>query len=105
MKKLVSLLTVLLALSSLAFAGGAKQDAAAGGSASGQAKYIFVFIGDGTSIPQRNAAELYLASKASPRDLENATNRAAGKFPAGSGVAVFCSPLDPRARISPLRRS
>lgn len=30
--------------------------------ASGTAKYVFLFIGDGTGIPQRNAAELYLAS-------------------------------------------
>ncbi len=30
--------------------------------ASGTAKYVFLFIGDGTGFPQRNAAELYLAA-------------------------------------------
>jgi len=30
--------------------------------ATGQAKYVFVFIGDGMAVAQRNAAELYLAA-------------------------------------------
>ncbi|MDR1623114.1 MAG: alkaline phosphatase [Synergistaceae bacterium] len=54
-----------------------------------RAKYIFMFIGDGTSIPQRNAAELYLASQSSPKDLELAVLRAENKFPRGNGVTDF----------------
>ncbi len=38
------------------------QAAAMAGSASAMAKYVFVFIGDGMGIAQRNAAELYLAN-------------------------------------------
>ncbi|MFP3041098.1 alkaline phosphatase [Treponema primitia] len=96
MKKLVSFVAVLLAISTLTFASGGGEKAPAGAStggaaavAAGPAKYIFVFIGDGTSIPQRNAAELYLASINASVDLGNATNRAAGKFPSGNGVADF----------------
>jgi alkaline phosphatase len=59
------------------------------GAAADGAKYIFVFIGDGTSIPQRNAAELYLASRSAPKDLENAVLREENKFPRGNGVADF----------------
>lgn len=55
----------------------------------GTAKYIFVFIGDGTSIPQRNAAELYLAGRESQPNLDNAVLRAEGQFPADNGVADF----------------
>ncbi|MDR1378488.1 MAG: alkaline phosphatase [Synergistaceae bacterium] len=57
--------------------------------ADNRAKYIFVFIGDGTSIPQRNAAELYLASQSNPKDLGLAVLRAENKFPQGNGVADF----------------
>jgi alkaline phosphatase len=77
---------VLAALLCSAAAIGAEDTAQ---SASGKAKYIFVFIGDGTSISQRNAAELYLASLDSPRDIENAVKRASGGFPSGNGVADF----------------
>ncbi|MDR0764588.1 MAG: alkaline phosphatase [Synergistaceae bacterium] len=59
------------------------------GAAENRAKYIFVFIGDGTSIPQRNAAELYLASRNNPKDLELAILRAENKFPRGNGVTDF----------------
>jgi len=62
--------------------------------AGGIAKYIFVFIGDGTSIPQRNAAEFYLADKNSPENLDNAVKRAEGKFPAGTGVTDFTPAID-----------
>jgi alkaline phosphatase len=60
-----------------------------GAAAENRAKYIFVLIGDGTSIPQRNAAELYLASRNSPKDLELAVLRAENKFPQDNGVADF----------------
>jgi alkaline phosphatase len=33
---------------------------------SGQAKYVFVFIGDGVGVAQRTAAELYLATTQNP---------------------------------------
>ncbi|MDR2865265.1 MAG: alkaline phosphatase [Spirochaetaceae bacterium] len=89
MKKNVLFWMVLLTASSLLFTVCTKQEAAETAAATGQAKYIFVFIGDGTSIPQRNAAELYLASKGHPLNLENATQRAAGNFPAENGVADF----------------
>ncbi|GHT85862.1 alkaline phosphatase [Spirochaetia bacterium] len=89
MKKLVSLAAVLLAVSSMVFAKANAETSAQNRAVTGTAKYIFVFIGDGTSIPQRNAAELYLASINSPVDLGNATNRAAGGFPSGNGVADF----------------
>lgn len=55
----------------------------------GRAKYIFLFIGDGTSIPQRNAAELYLASKAASKDIEPSVRRAESKIPVGTGIADF----------------
>ncbi|MDR0758539.1 MAG: alkaline phosphatase [Treponema sp.] len=90
MKKRVSVLVMFLAVTAGVFATGVKQQADTGKQdVVGKAKYIFVFIGDGTSIPQRNAAELYLASKTSPKDLENASLRAAGKFPSGNGVTDF----------------
>jgi alkaline phosphatase len=90
MKKRLSVLVMLLAVTVSAFASGARQQAIdEKQGVIGKAKYIFVFIGDGTSIPQRNAAELYLASQNSPKDLENATLRAAGKFPSGNGVTDF----------------
>jgi alkaline phosphatase len=60
-----------------------------GTGAENRAKYIFVFIGDGTSIPQRNAAELYLASQNNPKDMELAVLRAEKKFPQGNGVTDF----------------
>jgi len=63
--------------------------AGVGAAADKKAKYIFVFIGDGTSIPQRNAAELFLASQNNPKDLENALLREEKKFPSGNGVADF----------------
>jgi alkaline phosphatase len=92
MKRFISVLVVLLTLSSLVFASGAGQPSGVGsqGTVAGNpAKYIFVFIGDGTSIPQRNAAELYLASQSNPKDLGNAVLRAENKFPQGNGVADF----------------
>ena len=60
-----------------------------GAAAEKKAKYIFIFIGDGTSIPQRNAAELFLASQNSSKDLELAVLRAENKFPQGNGVTDF----------------
>ena len=90
MKKRISVF-VLLFVSALAFAGGGTDSGSGANTAAvkGRAKYIFVFIGDGTSIPQRNAAEMYLASKNSPRDYENAVLRAGGKFPQNNGVGDF----------------
>ena len=53
------------------------------------AKYIFLFIGDGMSIPQRGAAELYLTGLNSPKDLMLALLREQGKFHRDNGVADF----------------
>ena len=60
-----------------------------GSAADGKAKYIFLFIGDGTSIPQRTAAEFFLASENNPMDLELALMRERGEFPRGNGVTDF----------------
>jgi alkaline phosphatase len=95
MKKRLSVLMVLFTISALAFANGGRQEASAGGQdVAGKAKYIFVIIGDGTSIPQRTAAELYLASKNSPKNLETAVARAGGKFPSGNGVTDFTPSIE-----------
>jgi len=77
------LLTAFFALLTVLFSAGV------GTAAEGRAKYIFLFIGDGMSIPQRNAAELFLTSQNSPRDLELALLRAGNKFPGGNGVTDF----------------
>ncbi|MDR0563150.1 MAG: alkaline phosphatase [Spirochaetaceae bacterium] len=91
MKKRLSVVLILaLFVSTLVFASPNKDLGGPGGSAfTGKAKYIFVFIGDGTSITQRTAAELYLANKNNPQDLKIAVDRASGKFPAGNGVTDF----------------
>ena len=54
-----------------------------------QVKYVFLFIGDGTSIPQRNLAEFFLASKNNPKNMELLVGRAEGKIPLGLGIAEF----------------
>ena len=57
-----------------------------GAAAENGAKYIFLFIGDGMSVPQRTAAELYLTGLNSPKDLEPALLRERGEFPRDNGV-------------------
>jgi alkaline phosphatase len=52
-------------------------------------KYVFIFIGDGTSFPQKNAAELYKASAASPKDFEPAVLRAQNKISRNTGITTF----------------
>lgn len=54
-----------------------------------RAKYVFLFIGDGTSVPQRNTAEFFLASKNSPKEVEAMAQRAQGKIGLGDGIADF----------------
>ncbi len=58
-RALVSVL--LVAMATLCFAEGQSEGAAGAGTyASGGAKYVFVFIGDGMGMPQISAAEAYL---------------------------------------------
>ena len=47
-----------------------------------QAKYVMVFIGDGMSIAQRNAAELYLGISKDPNARPEATKLVMNTFPA-----------------------
>ncbi|GAK51756.1 alkaline phosphatase [Candidatus Moduliflexus flocculans] len=47
-----------------------------------QAKYVMVFIGDGMSIAQRNAAELYLGNTKDPNARPEATKLVMNTFPA-----------------------
>ena len=54
-----------------------------------QPKYVFVFIGDGTSFPQRNAAEFYRANLASPKNTEPAILRAQNKISKDTGITTF----------------
>ncbi len=54
-----------------------------------QPKYVFVFIGDGTSFPQRNAAEFYQASRAAAPDVEPAILRAQKKISKDTGITTF----------------
>lgn len=50
-------------------------------------KYVFVFIGDGTSIPQRTSAEYYRANQAQPRDWTPQILRAQGKMSKNTGIS------------------
>ncbi len=52
-------------------------------------KYVFVFIGDGTSFPQRNAAEFYRASKDATPDVEPAILRAQKVISKDTGITTF----------------
>lgn len=52
-------------------------------------KYVFLFIGDGTSIPQRNTTEFFLASKNNPKEVDAMVQRAQGKIGLGDGIADF----------------
>lgn len=47
-----------------------------------KAKYLFVFIGDGMAVAQRNAAELYMASTKSPNARPEETKLVMNSFPA-----------------------
>ncbi len=47
-----------------------------------QAKYVFLFIGDGMAVAQRNAAELYLAATAGTGDRPEDTTLLMNTFPA-----------------------
>ncbi|MBF9017722.1 MULTISPECIES: alkaline phosphatase [unclassified Oceanispirochaeta] len=63
LKKGLSLILILLT-GALAFAGGQKEGVQkAAEQAAGQAKYVFLFIGDGMAMPQVSAAEAYLSAK------------------------------------------
>ncbi len=50
--------------------------------ASGNAKYIFLFIGDGMGVAQRNAAELYKATVSNPDARPEETELLMNTFPA-----------------------
>ncbi|MCD8139521.1 MAG: alkaline phosphatase [Planctomycetaceae bacterium] len=54
----------------------------------GQPKYVFLFIGDGTSFPQRNAAEFFRASQEAPNPQDEIL-RAQGKISKNTGVTTF----------------
>lgn len=54
-----------------------------------QPKYVFVFIGDGTSFPQRNAAEFYKANQKASKATEPAVLRAQKKISLDTGIADF----------------
>lgn len=54
-----------------------------------KAKYVFLFIGDGTSFPQRNVTEYYLASQKADKTLEPQVARAEGKIAVTDGIADF----------------
>ncbi len=69
--------------------GGAYTAPALAADAKGAPKYVFVFIGDGTSFPQRNAAEFYKASRHAKQDLGPATLRAQGKISKSTGITDF----------------
>jgi alkaline phosphatase len=93
--KRISVLVLLLTVPILAFASGKGQTESGGRSGTaGQAKYIFLFIGDGTSITQRTAAELYLANRKNPQNLQTYMDRTTGKFPSGNGVTDFTPAIE-----------
>jgi len=52
-------------------------------------KYIFLFIGDGTSFPQRMSAEYYKANLGSPRVADGLLGRNAKKISLDTGIATF----------------
>lgn len=52
-------------------------------------KYVFLFIGDGTSFPQRNAAELYRASREAAPDIETMARRERGEISKNTGISSF----------------
>lgn len=98
MKKIVkkiSGLILLLAIPAMAFGSGNGQTGNRGQSGTvGQAKYIFLFIGDGTSITQRTAAELYLANQNNPQNMQTYMDRTTGNFPSGNGVTDFTPAIE-----------
>ena len=52
-------------------------------------KYVFLFIGDGVSFPQRTAAEYYKANLDSPRHFDDLIGRAKKKISKETGVTTF----------------
>jgi alkaline phosphatase len=94
-KTALCVLVILFAIMPL-YAGGKAESGAERNTAArqGQAKYIFLFIGDGTSITQRTAAELYLANRKNPQDLQTYMDRTTGKFPSGNGVTDFTPAIE-----------
>ncbi|AEF84582.1 alkaline phosphatase [Treponema primitia ZAS-2] len=94
MKKVASVFVLFLTAFTLVFAGGGSQKSEQQGNLKGKAKYIFVFIGDGTSIPQRTTTEMYLASQKNTRNYENAVAREGGTFGAGNGVTDFTPAIE-----------
>ncbi|MDR2696669.1 MAG: alkaline phosphatase [Deltaproteobacteria bacterium] len=57
-------------------------------------RYVFVFIGDGASFPQRSAAESYKASRAAKPDLGPAVLRAQKKISRNTGITDFTPAAD-----------
>ncbi|MCD7897238.1 MAG: hypothetical protein LUG50_11285 [Planctomycetaceae bacterium] len=52
-------------------------------------KYVFLFIGDGTSFPQRNAAEFFLANQMAERDPSAEVARHQKRISKDTGIAEF----------------
>ena len=50
---------------------------------------MFLFIGDGTSFPQRNVTEYFLAAQKDARTLNPQIARAEGKIRPDDGIADF----------------
>lgn len=74
MKKMGFIVYVMMSMIMLPFAAQAAE--------AKQAKYVMVFIGDGMSIAQRNAAELYLGISKDPNARPEATKLVMNTFPA-----------------------
>ncbi|MDR2841739.1 MAG: alkaline phosphatase [Spirochaetaceae bacterium] len=90
-KKLIKRFALAAAVAAVFLGSCSKPAELSGGNEySGKApKYIFLFIGDGTSIPQRNAAELFLASENNPKNMDYAVLREEDRFPKDNGVTDF----------------
>lgn len=57
--------------------------------AAGQAKYIFLFIGDGMAVAQRNAAELFLAATQDAGMRPEAVKLLMNQFPAQGMTTTY----------------
>lgn len=79
-----SIAPFLLLLALLAGTAGAEQ----------RAKYVFLFIGDGTSFPQRNVTEYFLAARKDASTLEPQIAKAEGKIRLDDGIADFKPAID-----------
>jgi alkaline phosphatase len=54
-----------------------------------KAKYIFLFIGDGMGVAQRNAAELYLAAMSKDKNRPETTHLVMNSFPAQGMTTTY----------------